>query len=256
MDTAVSGRQDQAHECGVTLTKVDQCAYGRPMQAQPEAIVHPGDPAQPGKCLAANRNHWVRQVREGCVRRNVQQAGGVGGGEARAAAGWQGRETQSQTWGSDWTERQEGVQHRRSAQPGRGRLGAGDREGSNQREAGAREDTETDAQAQGAEQHAGTGMITRGRKRTEGEGDLNRKRLRDQAKRAKDTSKRARRAENRGPAHQGDATGATIATVAVTQTKKGEELTSRKNKEGRNADSTKRGKNGQAEWEETNEEVT
>jgi hypothetical protein len=99
-------------------------------------------------------------------------------------------------------------------------------------------------------------MITRGRKRTEGEGDLNRKRLRDQAKRAKDTSKRARRAENRGPAHQGDATGATIATVAVTQTKKGEELTSRKNKEGRNADSTKRGKNGQAEWEETNEEVT
>ena len=97
-------------------------------------------------------------------------------------------------------------------------------------------------------------MITRGRKRTEGEGDLNRKRLRDQAKRAKDTSKRARRAENRGPAHQGDATGATIATGAV-QTKKGE-LTSRKNKEGRNADSTKRGKNGQAEWEETNEEVT
>jgi hypothetical protein len=108
-------------------------------------------------------------------------------------------------------------------------------------------------------------MITRGRKRTEGEGDLNRKRLRDQAKRAKDTSKRARRAENRGPAHQGDATGATIATVAVTQTKKGEELTSRKRhkpvgeKEGRNADDiedTKRAKNGQAEWEETNEEVT
>ena len=74
-------------------------------------------------------------------------------------------------------------------------------------------------------------------------------------------------AKNRGPAHRGDhdATGATNATVAVTQTKKGEELTSRKRhkpvggKEGRNADDiedTKRAKNGQAEWEETNEEVT
>jgi hypothetical protein len=103
-------------------------------------------------------------------------------------------------------------------------------------------------------------MITRGRKRTEEEGDLNRKRLRDQAKRAKGTSKRARRAENRGPAHQGDTTGATIATGAVTQTKKGEKLTSRKGKEGGNADdiedNAKREKNGQAEWEETNEEVT
>jgi len=100
-------------------------------------------------------------------------------------------------------------------------------------------------------------MITRGRKRTEEEGDLNRKRLRDQTKRAKDTGKRARRAKNRGPAHQGDAT--------VTQTKKGEELTSRKShkpvggKEGRNADdieNTKRAKSGQAEWGEINEEVT
>ena len=68
----------------------------------------------------------------------------MGGGEARAAAGWQGRETQSQTWGSDWTERQEGVQHRRSAQLSRERLGTGDREGSNRREAGAREDTKAD----------------------------------------------------------------------------------------------------------------
>ena len=102
-------------------------------------------------------------------------------------------------------------------------------------------------------------MITRGRKRTEGEGDLNRKRLRDQAKRAKDTSKRARRAENRGPAHQGDATGATIATVAVTRQKTQDKRRESPVKEGRNADDiedTKRAKNGQAEWEETNEEVT
>ena len=67
-------------------------------------------------------------------------------------------------------------------------------------------------------------MTTRGRKRIEEEGDLNKKRLRDQAKRAKDTGKRARGAKSRGPAHQGDATGA----VVVTQTKKGEELTNRK----------------------------
>jgi hypothetical protein len=94
-------------------------------------------------------------------------------------------------------------------------------------------------------------MITRGRKRTEEEGDLNRKRLRDQAKRAKDTGKRARRAENRGPAHQGDATGATIATVAVTRQK-----TQDKRRKSPPKLCTKRGKNGQAEWEETNEEVT
>ena len=97
-------------------------------------------------------------------------------------------------------------------------------------------------------------MITRGRKRTEEEGDLNRKRLRDQAKRANDAGKRARRAKSRWPAHQGDATGA----VVVTQTKKGEELTSRKSHkpvEGKERsadyieDNTKRAKStsGQAE---------
>ena len=65
-----------------------------------------------------------------------------------------------------------------------------------------------------------------------------------------------------GPAHQGGASGA----VVVTQAKKGEELTSRKShkpvggEDGRNADdiedNTRRAKSGQAEWEETNEEVT
>ena len=97
-------------------------------------------------------------------------------------------------------------------------------------------------------------MITRGRKRTEEEGDPNRKRLRDQApaKRAKDACKRARRAKSRGPAHQGDASGA----VVVTQTKQGE-LTSRKSHkpvEGKERsaddieDNTERAKSGQAEF--------
>ena len=82
-----------------------------------------------------------------------------------------------------------------------------------------------------------------------------------QAKRAKGIGKRARRAKDRGATHEGDATGA----VVVTQTKKGEELTSRKShkpvgrKEGRNADDiedgAKKAKSGQAGWEETNEEV-
>ena len=95
---------------------------------------------------------------------------------------------------------------------------------SDQRQAGTREDTEADAQAQRAEQHTGTGMITRGRKRTEEESSLSQKRLREKAKRAKDIGKRARGAKSREPARQGDATG----VVVVTQTKKGEELTSRK----------------------------
>ena len=101
-------------------------------------------------------------------------------------------------------------------------------------------------------------MITRGRTRTEEESDLSKQRLRDQAKRAKDIGKRASGAKSRRPAHQGEAlaTGA----VVVTQTKKGEELTSRKShkpvgrKEGRNADdienNTKKTKGGQAEWED------
>ena len=68
-----------------------------------------------------------------------------------------------------------------------------------------------------AEPHTGTGMTTRGRKRTGGEGDLIRKRLRDQTKRAKDTGKRARRAKNRGQLtiHQGDATGAVVAVTLL-----------------------------------------
>ena len=118
-------------------------------------------------------------------------------------------------------------------------------------------------------------MITRGRKRTEEESNLSQKRLREKAKRAKDIGKRARGAKSREPAHQGDATG-----VVVTQTKKGEELTSRKslkcsNRTQRNSSdnqekpagtkrstadvievSTKKAKNGQEEWEEKNEEVT
>ena len=48
--------------------------------------------------------------------------------------------------------------------------------------------------------------------------------MRDQTKRAKDTDKRARRAKSKRQAHQGEATGAAV----VTQTKEGEELTSRK----------------------------
>ena len=124
------------------------------------------------------------------------------------------------------TNAQGGVQHRRNAQPGRERLGTGDREGSNQRDAGAREDTKADAQAQGAGHHTGTGMITRGRKRNGEESGLSKERLRDQGKRAKDIGKRVRGAkpESRRPTHQGEATGA----VVVTQTKKGVELTSRK----------------------------
>ena len=120
-------------------------------------------------------------------------------------------------------------------------------------------------------------MITRGRKRTEEESNLSQKRLREKAKRAKDIGKRARGAKSREPAHQGDATG----VVVVTQTKKGEELTSRKSlkcskrtqrnssdnqekpareKKRSTADdievSTKKAKNGQEEWEEKNEGVT
>ena len=108
-------------------------------------------------------------------------------------------------------------------------------------------------------------MITRGRKRTEEESSLSQKRLREKAKRAKDIGKRARGAKSREPAHQGDATG-----VVVTQTKKGEELTSRKSLKHNSSDnqekprgtaddievSTKKAKNGQEEWEEKNEEVT
>ena len=119
-------------------------------------------------------------------------------------------------------------------------------------------------------------MITRGRKRAEEESNLSQKRLREKAKRAKDIGKRARGAKSREPAHQGDATG-----VVVTQTKKGEELTSRKSlkcskrtqrnssdnqekpareKKRSTADdieaSTKKVKNGREEWEEKNEEVT
>ena len=113
-------------------------------------------------------------------------------------------------------------------------------------------------------------MITRGRKRTEEESNLSQKRLREKAKRAKDIGKRARGAESREPAHRGDATGA----VVVTQTKKGEELTSRKSLKRNSSDnqekpagtkrstaddieaSTKKVKNGREEWEEKNEEVT
>ena len=120
-------------------------------------------------------------------------------------------------------------------------------------------------------------MITRGRKRTEEESSLSQKRLREKAKRAKDIGKRARGAKSREPAHQGDATG----VVVVTQTKKGEELTSRKSlkclkrtqrnfcdnqekptrgtKRSTEEDievSTKKVKNGQEEWEEKNEGVT
>ena len=117
-------------------------------------------------------------------------------------------------------------------------------------------------------------MITRGRKRAEEESNLSQKRLREKAKRAKDIGKRARGAKSREPAHQGDA------TVVVTQTKKGEELTIRKslkcsNRTQRNSSdnpekpagtkrstaddikaSTKKVKNGQEEWEEENEGVT
>ena len=112
-------------------------------------------------------------------------------------------------------------------------------------------------------------MITRGRKRTEEESNLSQKRLREKAKRAKDIGKRARGAKSREPAHQGDATG----VVVVTQTKKGEELTSRKSLTCNSSDnqekpagtkrstedievSTKKAKNGQGEWEEKKEEVT
>jgi hypothetical protein len=121
-------------------------------------------------------------------------------------------------------------------------------------------------------------MITRGRKRTEKERDLSQKRLREEAKRAKDIGKKARGAESREPDHQGDA----IGDATVTQTKMG------KNDDGQmktqpqlaldscessdncgskrrrvlrsTADkievSTKRAKNGQNEWEEKNEEIT
>ena len=108
-------------------------------------------------------------------------------------------------------------------------------------------------------------MITRGRKRTGEESNLSQKRLREKAKRAKGIGKRARGAKSREPAHQGDATG----VVVVTQTKKGEELTSRKSLKHNSSDnqekpgtaddievSTKKAKNGQEEWEEKNEEVT
>ena len=104
-------------------------------------------------------------------------------------------------------------------------------------------------------------MITRGRKRTEEEGDLNRKRLRDQAKRAKNTSKR-RSVRNTVRAFTfaplATLTGVAAAHHSRQKMPKLEDVKKSRDERGNadDIDSTKRGKNGQAEWEETNEEIT
>ena len=117
-------------------------------------------------------------------------------------------------------------------------------------------------------------MITRGRKRTEKERDLSQKRLREEAKRAKDIGKKARGAESREPDRQGDAIGdATVTQTKMAKNDDGKMKTQPQlaldscessdncgSKRRRVLDkikvSTKRAKNGQEEWGEKNENVT
>ena len=215
------------------------------------------------------------------MRRNVRQARGVGGGKARATTGWSGRETQGQTWGSDWAKGQERIQHRRSAQSSGEGPSAGDHQGGNKRKAAAREATKADAQRRGS----GTGkrMITRGRKREAEGNNLGQKRPMEVTKRVRGTHKRIRTrlslreaANQRQAREQGNATEA-LDRLPIRDTNNGTISCKRKrlretttttgdlNLLGRSdlakTNGEKRGekrreRSNQSEWEERNEEVT